>query len=57
LYGPRDRVISPALFKDSATMSFEDVRLRLEDQDLSRADREFLKQLLVKKSPWATKAG
>lgn len=45
-----DRVISPELVKASESMTFSEVRDRLTDQTLSKADREFLRYLLAKKA-------
>lgn len=49
-----DRVISPALFEEGPSMSFEKVMMRLRDPSLGKADREYLKALLAQKSPWAS---
>ena len=46
-----DRVITPALYEAGQNMSFDEVRERLAQGGLSKADREYLKYLLAEKSP------
>jgi len=46
-----DRVITPALYEAGKTMTFEEVRERLAQGGLGKADREYLKMLLAEKSP------
>ena len=45
-----DRVITPALYEAGKTMTFDEVRERLAEGGLGKADREYLKTLLAEKS-------